>query len=42
MIFIHGFDAVVAACAEKLEADVIFSFDDWYQKLGFKLAEELV
>ena len=37
-----AFDAVVAACAEKLEADVIFSFDDWYQKLGFKLAEELV
>lgn len=32
------FDAVVAATAEKLEADAIFSFDDWYTKLGFKLA----
>lgn len=33
------FDAIVAACAEKLGADSIFSFDDWYPKLGFKLAE---
>lgn len=35
------FDAIVAATAEKLEADAIFSFDDWYPKLGFKLASEL-
>lgn len=33
------FDAIVAATAEKLEADAIFSFDDWYPKLGFKLAD---
>lgn len=32
------FDAIVAATAEKLEADAIFSFDEWYGKLGFKLA----
>lgn len=32
------FDAIVAATAQKLEADAIFSFDDWYPKLGFKLA----
>lgn len=32
------FDAIVAASAEKLEADSIFSFDNWYPKLGFKLA----
>ena len=32
------FDAVVAASAEKLEAETIFSFDKWYIKLGFKLA----
>lgn len=32
------FDAIVAATAEKLEADAIFSFDDWYPKLGFKLS----
>lgn len=34
------FDAIVAATAQKLEADLIFSFDDWYPKLGFKLAGE--
>ena len=33
------FDAIVAATAEKLEADAIFSFDDWYPKLGFELAD---
>jgi len=36
------FDAIVAASAEKLEADAIFSFDDWYKKLGFKLVGDLV
>lgn len=36
------FDAIVAATAEKLEADAIFSFDDWYPKLGFKLATDLL
>lgn len=34
------FDAIVAATAEKLEAEAIFSFDDWYTKLGLKLAQE--
>ena len=32
------FDAIVAATAKKLEADAIFSFDNWYKKLGFKIA----
>lgn len=36
------FDAIVAATAEKLEAEAIFSFDNWYPKLGFKLAQEIV
>lgn len=34
------FDAIVAATAQKLKADAVFSFDDWYPKLGLKLAEE--
>lgn len=34
------FDAIVAATAKKLGADAIFSFDDWYPKLGFKLADK--
>lgn len=33
------FDAIVVATAKKLSADSIFSFDNWYPKLGFKLAE---
>ena len=32
------FDAIVAATAEKLMTTSIFSFDDWYPKLGFRLA----
>ena len=32
------FDALIAATAKKLNADTIFSFDKWYNKLGFKLA----
>ena len=36
------FDSVVAATAEKLKADAIFSFDTWYKKLGFTLAEDFV
>lgn len=32
------FDAIVAATAQRLNADSIFSFDGWYSKLGFKLA----
>mgnify|MGYP003395559620 CR=1 FL=1 len=33
------FDTVVAASAETIGADAIFSFDSWYPKLGFELAE---
>lgn len=32
------FDAIVAATAKKYKTNLIFSFDDWYPKLGFKLA----
>lgn len=32
------FDAVIAACADVIGADAIFSFDNWYPKLGFTLA----
>lgn len=35
------FDAIVAATAKKLQADVIFSFDTWYKKLGLQLAGDL-
>ncbi len=35
------FDCVVAAVAEDYKADAIFSFDRFYKKKGFKLAEEL-
>lgn len=33
------FDAVVAETAAQLGAEYIFSFDNWYPKLGFTLAE---
>lgn len=33
------FDAIVAATAEKLGAQAIFSFDRWYPKEGFTLAQ---
>jgi predicted nucleic acid-binding protein len=36
------FDAIVAATAENLEADYIFSFDGWYPKLGHKLFTSLL
>lgn len=36
------FDTIVAATAKTLNADAIFSFDNWYTKLGFKLASEVV
>lgn len=35
------FDAIVAAVAKEENADAIFSFDDWYRKQGFTLAEDL-
>ena len=36
------FDAIVAATAKSLKADIIFSFDKWYEKQGFKLASSLL
>lgn len=35
------FDCIVATIAKKRSADAILSFDDWYPKLGFKLAIDL-
>ena len=35
------FDALVVATAKKLNTKVIFSTDDWYEKLGFILAVNL-
>lgn len=35
------FDCIVLDSAEKYKADAIFSFDRFYKKQGFKLAEEL-
>ncbi len=35
------FDCIVAAAAETLKADAIFSFDSFYKKNGFMLAEDL-
>lgn len=35
------FDAIVAATAKSLNADAIFSFDTWYEKIGFELASDL-
>lgn len=35
------FDCIVAAIAIEYEADAIFSFDRFYVKMGFTLAEEL-
>lgn len=35
------FDAMVVACAKKLNTNIIFSTDGWYTKLGFTLAENL-
>jgi predicted nucleic acid-binding protein len=36
------FDALVAATARRARATIIFSFDQWYEKLGFTLAWRLV
>jgi predicted nucleic acid-binding protein len=36
------FDAVVAAVTKELHADAIFSFDEWYAKQGFTLAEDFL
>jgi hypothetical protein len=36
------FDAVVAAIAKRLNADAIFSFDEWYRKIGLTLTFDLI
>jgi predicted nucleic acid-binding protein len=36
------FDAVIAAIAKRLNADAIFSFDEWYKKQGITLAEDFL
>jgi predicted nucleic acid-binding protein len=36
------FDAVIAALAKQLKADAIFSFDQWYQKIGMTTTDELI
>jgi predicted nucleic acid-binding protein len=36
------FDCIVAAVAEEYKADAIFSFDHFYVKRGFELAENLL
>jgi len=36
------FDALVVSVAEKLNTDVIFSFDNWYHKLGLKIAQDML
>lgn len=36
------FDALVVATAKKLNTKIIFSTDEWYTKLGFKLALDLL
>jgi predicted nucleic acid-binding protein len=35
------FDCIVAAVAKEYKADAIFSFDHFYTKKGFKLAQDL-
>lgn len=35
------FDCIIAAVAKEQKADAIFSFDKFYKKIGFKLAEDL-
>lgn len=36
------FDAVIAALAKRLQADAIFSFDEWYRKIGLVLTDDLI
>ncbi len=36
------FDAVVATIAKQQKADAVFSFDDWYEKVGLTLAYKIV
>lgn len=36
------FDAVVAAIAKHFNATAIFSFDEWYRKIGLTLTDDLI
>ena len=36
------FDAVVAAIAKRMNADAIFSFDEWYRKIGMTLTDDFI
>lgn len=36
------FDSIVVVVGKKYRADFIFSFDEWYPQLGFKLTNELL
>lgn len=36
------FDAIVAAIAKLHQADAIFSFDEWYGKMGLKTTSDLI
>jgi predicted nucleic acid-binding protein len=36
------FDATVAATVKTIKADAVFSFDSWYEKVGLKLAVNLI
>src|SRR6266516_46507 len=36
------FDAVVAAIAKRFNAEAIFSFDEWYRKIGLTLTDDLI
>jgi predicted nucleic acid-binding protein len=36
------FDAIVATIAKKHRARAVFSFDEWYTKVGFELVSNIV
>jgi hypothetical protein len=36
------FEAVVATIAKRLNAHAIFSFDEWYRKIGLTLTDDLI
>lgn len=36
------FDAVIATLAKQLEAAAIFSFDEWYKKVGLTLISDVI
>lgn len=36
------YDAIIAGTAKRYHAAAIFSFDGWYEKLGFQLAESFL